>query len=592
MENVFKTYLGSGNDMKKILIVSVLITLCLSLVGVYALWVSKVINEDLIFENSYFSSGDWRIPLDINVFDHDHNVVDIQTRNASSLVLTKDGTIFSWGWNAGALASNTTMPNWTISNSPSLSDLSASDHGEIRRVNSIPVDVDEDDINDYFVTKIDVGPVNSIALDDDGHVWFCGRTIDTGTHRDLNRFIYMQIGDGSVPAVDVAAPSRAYVVLLSDGSIYTWGNGANGVLGHGNTTNQLSPKLVNLSDEFGKIVKISAQNEAVFAVTDQNRIWAWGRNDYGQLGDGTTARKTAPVLLKEEFNNEEIIEIRSGRHHTWVQTTNNIYTWGSANAALGRSTARNANRLPGVLNFNDGDNSQMVKHFSIEHDTALMILSSSTDTNAVVKQVDSSENWQVINRIPNNAANPILVSVGQTMRRAGNTSTVNNNSTKPIQFIITDDGLMYSYGNQSGGALGNGNTGNTADVDIEVKVCHQSWLTGPIKETPIMTLQLYQNQVFTQSLLEEIADKVSDYVDLNYPHLMLGGIYKDRPSKSNYLENQVDPSISDYGYSDPLILYLDSDTRDKTFPALDSLMPNKSLDLYIRITIPGEKIEY
>jgi alpha-tubulin suppressor-like RCC1 family protein len=98
-------------------------------------------------------------------------------------------------------------------------------------------------------------------------------------------------------AIPVAAQTLAgggyhSLVLKADGTV--WGFGYNGVgeLGDGTTTDRSAPVQVSgLTD----IVAIAAGEWHSMAITSSGSLYTWGYNTNGQLGDGTTTQRTSPV---------------------------------------------------------------------------------------------------------------------------------------------------------------------------------------------------------------------------------------------------------------------------------------------------------
>ncbi|MCT6811268.1 MAG: InlB B-repeat-containing protein, partial [Bifidobacterium sp.] len=90
----------------------------------------------------------------------------------------------------------------------------------------------------------------------------------------------------------------------SDGNAYAWGDNSNGQLGNGTTnTSQKTPVRVKTPDrktypdlpaDF-TYLQVSAGASHSLAVGSDGNAYAWGNNGYGQLGDGTTTSRYAPV---------------------------------------------------------------------------------------------------------------------------------------------------------------------------------------------------------------------------------------------------------------------------------------------------------
>jgi len=85
------------------------------------------------------------------------------------------------------------------------------------------------------------------------------------------------------------------IAILADGSVWTWGANESGQLGNGTTTSSDVPVRVHVPAGV-TFVTVDSGGYASYAIDSQSRLWAWGSNDYGQLGTGTSAPlETAPV---------------------------------------------------------------------------------------------------------------------------------------------------------------------------------------------------------------------------------------------------------------------------------------------------------
>jgi hypothetical protein len=77
-------------------------------------------------------------------------------------------------------------------------------------------------------------------------------------------------------------------------SLLAFGYNDNGQIGDGTTDPRLTPVAVNGMDD---IVAIDAGFEHSLALRSDGRVYAWGLNDHGQLGDGTQTRRLSPILV-------------------------------------------------------------------------------------------------------------------------------------------------------------------------------------------------------------------------------------------------------------------------------------------------------
>ena len=112
--------------------------------------------------------------------------------------------------------------------------------------------------------------------------------------------------------------------LRSDGSLWAWGANDYGQLGTGGTT-----------FEPGEVQVGSATNWAIVAAFKRSHgrrpqgrhLWAWGHNSSGQLGDGTTTDRHTPTRIGTASNWKWVAA--GGDHTLAVRTDGTLWAWGS-----------------------------------------------------------------------------------------------------------------------------------------------------------------------------------------------------------------------------------------------------------------------
>ena len=187
------------------------------------------------------------------------------------------------------------------------------------------------------------GSSHSVALDEDGQVWTWGMNnygqLGDGTNDD--RSLPVQVkgpgGKGFLTNVTVVCAGGYHTVALGeDGKARAWGYNASGQLGDGTDINKNTPVVVKAPEGEGALAgmeKIFGGGHHSIALGQDGSVWTWGNNNSGQLGDGTSVRKTRPVQVKglggDEFL-EGIIAVAGGAQHTIaLDLYGAIWTWGS-----------------------------------------------------------------------------------------------------------------------------------------------------------------------------------------------------------------------------------------------------------------------
>jgi alpha-tubulin suppressor-like RCC1 family protein len=90
--------------------------------------------------------------------------------------------------------------------------------------------------------------------------------------------------------VDMHAGREHVVALKSDGTVWAWGKDNFGMVGDGTTTARKVPVQVS---GLSNVVAVTTGHYHSMALKADGTVWAWGQNRYGQLGLGTTATTAA-----------------------------------------------------------------------------------------------------------------------------------------------------------------------------------------------------------------------------------------------------------------------------------------------------------
>jgi len=130
---------------------------------------------------------------------------------------------------------------------------------------------------------------------------------------------------------DIAAGSNHSLALNStDGKVWAWGYNNEGQLGDGSTLDRITPVQVSGLTDVSKIAAGSAHN---FALKSDGTVWAWGYNYYGQFGDGTTASRITPVQV---FQLSGVSQIAAGSSHSLaLKSDGTVWAFGYDSVGLG-----------------------------------------------------------------------------------------------------------------------------------------------------------------------------------------------------------------------------------------------------------------
>lgn len=137
--------------------------------------------------------------------------------------------------------------------------------------------------------------------------------------------------------------------LMKDGIVKCWGKNRYGQLGDGTTEQRLGP--VNVIGLPTDIVAIATGSDHTCALADSGKIHCWGRNSRGQLGDGTTEQ---PLTSVEVSGIDTATQVTAGASHTCASTPDKqVKCWGdNYSGQLGDGTAT-IQPIPGDVMVDD-----------------------------------------------------------------------------------------------------------------------------------------------------------------------------------------------------------------------------------------------
>jgi alpha-tubulin suppressor-like RCC1 family protein len=255
----------------------------------------------------------------------------------TTILLRQDGKVLAWGRNSfGALG------NGLESDSPA------------------PVEVSG--LTD--VIAISAACEYNIALKSDGTVWSWGSNEygGLGNGSKTNSKIPVQ-ATGLKGVTAIAGGSDHTLALKSDGTVWTWGNNSFGQIGDGTKNNDLSKNdpgndqltPVRVSDLTG-VWKIAASRGHSLALKTDGTLWAWGRNDLGQLGDGTDQERFTPVQVVGSEGIGFLTDITMiaaggsyGGNSAAVRSDGTLFLWGDNNDGQLGDGSEKTRLLPGAV---------------------------------------------------------------------------------------------------------------------------------------------------------------------------------------------------------------------------------------------------
>lgn len=249
--------------------------------------------------------------------------VGIAAGEYAVLALGEDGAVYGWGRNnTGALGTGTTT-----------------------RMELVPVAA----IMPAGVsfTSLATSNYHSLAVTDTGQAYGWGRNgsgelglgTESNTHVTTPEPVVMPTGVGFT---SVSAGGAFSVGVGDDGAVYTWGSNASGQLGTGTGTASSVPVQAQTP---GGVTFVAAAAAAIdsedaagrgagaggyhsLALGSDGEAYAWGKNEQGQLGNGTQVDSETPIRVHRP-EGVQFTEVGTGVFNSVaLSSTGAAYTWG------------------------------------------------------------------------------------------------------------------------------------------------------------------------------------------------------------------------------------------------------------------------
>lgn len=259
---------------------------------------------------------------------------------------------------------------------------------------------------------------------------------------------------------------------VADGRAYCWGDGVGGDLGNGNgaTNQQTRPIAVDATGVLaGKTVTAITSGTYHSCALADGRVYCWGYNTDGQIGNGGTAQQNRPVEAGTTglLAGKTVTAITSGLNHNCALADGQVYCWGNGtygelgNGALADKQTPVAVDMTGVL----AGKTVTAITSGASHSCAL--------ADGQVYCWGNGAHGQLGNGALTDRSSP--VAAGTTGAMAGKTVTTIGGSGGGGMTCAVASGQAYCWGENSKGSLGDKTTVNRS---IPVAVDMTGALTG------------------------------------------------------------------------------------------------------------------
>jgi alpha-tubulin suppressor-like RCC1 family protein len=300
------------------------------------------------------------------------------------------------------------------------------------------------------------GSAHTLALKSDGTVlaWGSNANGQLGDGTTVSRLSPAQVsgfGPGS-GIVAIAAGSAFSLAVKSDGTVWSWGSNSNGQLGDGTTNSRLTPVQVTGVPAASGVTDIAAGSSYAIALKSDGTVLAWGANSNGQLGDGTTTQKLAPVQVSGLGAGSGVIGISAGSTHTLaLKLDGTVLAWGSnSSGQLGDGTTTQATTPVQVSSFGPG--------------SGVIVIAAGTSYSLALKSSGAVWSWgsnssgQLGNGDGTFSSKTTPVQVSDPSGSGFLTGGLSIAAGSTFGLAVKADGTALAWGANSSGQLGDGTT--------------------------------------------------------------------------------------------------------------------------------------
>ncbi len=341
-------------------------------------------------------------------------VIQIDTGGGHTCAVLGDGTVNCWGRNnLGQLGDGTINPSTT------------------------PITVSG--IDDAI--QLTTGSDHSCALLSGGGVKCWGDNefgqVGNGTGGTTNALSPVAVSE-ITNAINLSAGSDHTCAALSNGSVRCWGDNTFGQLGNGSvlTSNRTPQAVTGITNA----TEVSGGTNHSCALVDGGAVSCWGRNLFGQLGDGSNAASPTPVSVSG-INNAD--NVSAGHQHSCAAENGGIKCWGRNNSGqLGNGTLIDAASPVTV--------SGLFKGYQA---------SAGRDHSCALQGSGVSQCWGA--NVPGQLGNGTNISFATPVAPTGIRNVRQLATGDERSCALEEHGTVTCWGNNADGALGSGSTTNS-----------------------------------------------------------------------------------------------------------------------------------
>jgi alpha-tubulin suppressor-like RCC1 family protein len=298
------------------------------------------------------------------------------------------------------------------------------------------------------------------AIGSDGHLYAWGDNTSGGlgngsTGGSVDTPVVVSLPPGVTPTAIAAAQGGAFA-SGSDGHLYAWGDNQLGLLGNGSIGGfNATPASVHLPAGVTP-TSIAAGYESAYTLGSDGKLYSWGDNFYGELGDGSNTNSGQPVVVGFPTGVTPTSITGGGGTGYARGSDGKLYSWGyNVNGGLGDGTTTNAN-APVVVGLPAGVSATAVAGGGG--------YACAIGSNGTLYCWGNNFDGELGNGNTTNTSTP-----GPVSMPAG-VSASSISAAAGATFAIGSNGTLYAWGRNTDSELGNGSSGTGSTLPVAVSL--------------------------------------------------------------------------------------------------------------------------
>jgi uncharacterized repeat protein (TIGR02543 family) len=374
------------------------------------------------------------------VLDNSDRIIESSLAVSHSAILTNSGRVFIWGSNFDGRLGNGSRIN-----------------------SSKPIEISDffNITSDDKIVYLSLGGNNSAVISNRGKVFIWGGSYNglLGSNDNSWQLTPLEITEkfnliGNEKIIKIVLGYNFSLALSSLGRVFSWGGNSSGELGDGTFVNKLSPveitKFFTISS-VDKIIDIKVGGTHSAALTALGKVFIWGNNYSGQLGDGSKTNRSTPLDITNSFNlgsDEKISLISLGQGRSAAITDKGkLFFWGSTYSQGSTS----------ILPSND-----ITKDFTSSNSDKLIDVVLGDLYAMALTESGKIFGWGLYHYF-----NPSPTNINGRFKLTSNDRIIKLVTGENHRGVLTESGRLFLWGYNEYGELGTGTAGTDTPTELK-----------------------------------------------------------------------------------------------------------------------------